>query len=90
MPVYEFMCDSCGKVTERIFKIEDCPDAGGCPHCDGTARRVLSSRYAILSDTPAWLNDQVREVLQKDGEPPIETRKQHDDYLKRNGIVQRA
>ena len=89
MPVYEFMCDSCGKVTERFYRMDLCPDAGGCSLCDGTARRVLSAHY-VKSDTPSWLNDDVRNVLQRDGEPPIETRKQHDNYLKANGYVQRG
>lgn len=90
MPVYEFRCDDCHQIVERYFKMDQCPDAGGCPVCTGTARKILPMSYGIKSDTPAWLNDQVRDVLQKDGEPPIETRKQHDDYLRKNGIVQRA
>ena len=87
MPVYEFQCDDCGYVADRYFKMDVCPDAGGCSRCDGTARKVMSAHF-IKSDEPAWLNNHVRDVLQKPGEPPIVTRRQHDDYLKRNNYVQ--
>ena len=89
MPLYEFFCTTCGSSTERSFSIADCPGRTPCDNCGEYAGKTISFRGGLQTDHPAWLNDHVREVLQKDGEKPIETRKEHDDYLKANGYIQR-
>ena len=90
MPVYEFRCEDCSQIMERVFKVDECPDVGGCSYCEGTAKKILPNDCGLRLDTPSWLTDQVRGVLQRDGEPPIETRTQHREYLKRNGYVERG
>ena len=90
MPLYEFLCGKCGQVGEEFFSMDECPGWVDCNKCDGVATKVLPSSYGIIGDTPAWINDHLRAVLQKDGEKPIQTRKEHDRYLKDNGYVQRS
>jgi len=92
VPLYEFECDECKKVFEQFYKMDECPVWMDCPDrdCEGAAKKVLPSSYGVMGDHPTWLNDHVREVLQRDGERPIETRKEHDQYLKENGYVQRG
>jgi putative FmdB family regulatory protein len=41
MPVYEYECDSCGKVFEVQQRMADAPLIQ-CPECDGTVRKVMS------------------------------------------------
>ncbi len=92
MPIYEYRCDVCGKLFEEIINKISPPDFSHCADasCDGVGKKLISSPGGFVTDNPAWLNDHTRAVLQKDGERPIETRKQHDDYLKANGYVQRC
>ena len=37
MPLYEYRCEQCGRLTERIQKFSD-PELTVCPHCGGRAR----------------------------------------------------
>ena len=90
MPIYEYICDDCGQVFEEFEKMEQSTQSQPCPMCIGDARRSFVFSGGIKTDHPSWINDHLRSVLQKDGEKPIETRKEHDEYLKKNGIVQRC
>lgn len=40
-----------------------------------------------MSTEPAWINGDLRNAIQGDGEPPITTRKELDDYCKKKDIV---
>ena len=42
MPLYEFKCESCGNVTEKLFKITDSTTSYQCPLCGGTSRKIIS------------------------------------------------
>lgn len=53
MPIYEFKCNSCGKVWEELLKMGDYWDPY-CPDCMASARRILSpvfSNFSKWSDT---------------------------------------
>lgn len=89
MPEYEFQCNKCGEIMEHFASIDDCPQEIGCCVCAGQARKIISFQGGVQTDNPAWINDHLRAVLQRDGEKPIETRKEHNQYLKANGYVQR-
>jgi putative FmdB family regulatory protein len=41
MPIYEYGCSSCEKVTEAIQKFSD-PPLTTCPACGGTLSRLMS------------------------------------------------
>lgn len=86
MILVDYECFVCGHVFERmadsskLFKV--------CPECDGIARRIISFNTGLRAD-PTWL-DSACEVLQPDGERPIESRSEFDKYLKKHDIVQRC
>jgi putative FmdB family regulatory protein len=42
MPLYEYRCNKCETVFERIQKFSDPPEAD-CPECSGTSERLLSA-----------------------------------------------
>jgi len=86
MIVVDFECFVCGHVFEqmedssKLFKT--------CPECGHIARRIISFNTGHRAD-PTWL-DSACEVLQPDGERPIESRSEFDKYLNKHDIVQRC
>jgi putative FmdB family regulatory protein len=42
MPIYEYLCASCGKVTEALQRFSD-PPLTVCPHCQGALRKRISA-----------------------------------------------
>jgi putative FmdB family regulatory protein len=43
MPIYEYRCQRCGKIFEKIQKVDEGGDFLKCPHCGGKrSERVLS------------------------------------------------
>lgn len=42
MPLYEYVCDSCGRRFEAFKSVSQRNDAMGCPGCKKKSRRVLS------------------------------------------------
>ena len=42
MPLYEYLCDDCGRQFELIRKFSD-PPVEKCPTCGGTVRKLMSS-----------------------------------------------
>ena len=44
MPLYEYRCDRCGEVFEKLRRMSDADDQTECPRCESAgARRILSS-----------------------------------------------
>lgn len=41
MPLYEYVCTSCGEHMELLQKLHAAPLAA-CPHCGGAVRKVLA------------------------------------------------
>ena len=91
MPLYDFTCGSCERTFEELQPINEDEGQVVCPGCgSGGVKRELSFQGGLVTEHPVWLNDHVRAVLQKEGEKPIETRTEHDRYLKKNGYIQRC
>lgn len=91
MPLYTFKCNQCGYDEEMLMAVSDISNFyAPCPHCGEQLAKQLDVPAEPVTDNPRWINDHLRAVLQKDGEKPIETRKEHDTYLKNRGIIQRA
>jgi putative FmdB family regulatory protein len=42
MPIYEYKCSSCGKVTERMESINSTEKVKECPECHGKSERIMS------------------------------------------------
>jgi len=88
MPLYDFQCQVCEWVQEEYASMEEELPTVTCCCCGNVAVKIISFNGGLKTDHPAWLDHNVRAALQGDGEKPIETRKEHDAYLKDNGIVQ--
>lgn len=59
MPLYEYRCESCHKVTERIQKFSD-PLMEICPACGGTVKKLLSSPAFQFKGTGWYITDYAR------------------------------
>lgn len=94
MPIYEYQCIKCGKITEKFFKVSECDSRPlvECDSCRHAAYRIISAPV-VHSEKPLWLDDSVRGALQDEDalrygrEKPIETRAEYEKHLKDNGIV---
>lgn len=47
MPIYDYLCDSCGKGSTALLKRYDEP-APACPHCGKRSLRRQVSRFATV------------------------------------------
>ena len=82
MPIYEYKCKNCRKVTEKFSNVSDSKDKIKCT-CGKMAKRILS-RGGIQCDSVndvKWLPSACK-VLQKNGEPMLQTRGEYNRYLK--------
>ena len=59
MPLYEYQCESCQKVTERIQKFSD-PLMETYPACGGTVKKLLSSPAFQFKGTGWYITDYAR------------------------------
>src|SRR3977135_1358931 len=41
MPIYEFVCEACGQLVERLQKVSD-PPPKACPECGGKMAKIMS------------------------------------------------
>lgn len=87
MPIYEYQCFECGRITERISKVADMRDLATCQHCGDAAKRIISM-VAIQDDNPAWINrNLLNSVCAEDGRH-VGTRSELNAYCKQHGIVE--
>ena len=59
MPLYEFQCESCQKVTERIQKFSD-PLMDACPSCGGPVKKLFSSPAIQFKGSGFYITDYAR------------------------------
>ena len=59
MPLYEYQCESCHAVTERIQKFSD-PPLETCPSCGGRVKKLLSSPAIQFKGTGWYITDYAR------------------------------
>jgi putative FmdB family regulatory protein len=50
MPLYEYVCRSCGHRFETFKSVEERNDSVECPACEKDSRRVLSG-FAVAKST---------------------------------------
>lgn len=55
MPIYDYRCDDCLEVRERIAKPDDV--ILDCDRCGGVTKRIFSSRYYINPDIDIVTDD---------------------------------
>lgn len=89
MPVYVYRCNDCGAELECYYRMNDKPRQTLCTDC-GAAAISIPVIGGIQGEEPAWLDDEVRNVLQTDDQlkkSPITCRTEYNKYLKDNDIV---
>jgi len=42
MPIYEYLCSSCQKITDKYFPNTNAPKTMLCSHCQESAKRIIS------------------------------------------------
>ena len=74
MPIYEYQCLDCGNIDELIsIRYED-HKFQKCSECGGKSKKIISAGFTH-TDTPSWINDELRSSIQGDDEKPIRNRK---------------
>ena len=60
-----------------------------CPICEGLdVKKIIAMGYGgVHGDEPTWINQDLRNVLQADGERPVTTRVELKRYMAERGIV---
>jgi putative FmdB family regulatory protein len=56
MPIYEYLCESCGMVNEKLQKVADPPPAR-CDECGSRKLAKLVSRSAFQLKGGGWYSD---------------------------------
>jgi putative FmdB family regulatory protein len=56
MPIYEYLCSGCGKVNEKLQKVNDPPPAR-CDECGSKKLAKLVSRSAFQLKGGGWYSD---------------------------------
>jgi putative FmdB family regulatory protein len=56
MPIYEYLCEGCGKVNERLQKVGD-PPPPRCDECGSRKLAKLVSRSAFQLKGGGWYSD---------------------------------
>lgn len=55
MPIYEFVCESCGGMVERLQKVSD-PPPDACTECGGKMAKIMS-RNSFQLKGGGWYKD---------------------------------
>jgi putative FmdB family regulatory protein len=55
MPIYEFVCEACGRIVERLQKLTD-PPPDACPECGGKMAKIMS-RNSFQLKGGGWYRD---------------------------------
>jgi putative FmdB family regulatory protein len=61
MPLYEYLCESCGRRTEALQRLDD-PPLSVCPHCEGPLRKLLSAPAFQFKGSGWYLTDYARKA----------------------------
>jgi len=56
MPIYEYQCAACGRVTEKLQKISEAP-LSVCPACGGSLAKLISSCAFHLKGSGWYVTD---------------------------------
>lgn len=59
MPIYEYECTKCGRITEAVQKFSD-PPLVECRHCHGKLRKLISMSTFHLKGTGWYVTDYAR------------------------------
>jgi len=84
MPIYEYLCESCGMVNEKLQKVNDPPPAR-CDECGSRKLAKLVSRSAFQLKGGGWYSDlyaskkkEAPAKAEADSTPPAKTEAKAD------------
>lgn len=66
MPIYEYVCEACGRLTEVMQKMND-PAPAACPECGAAKLAKLLSRTTFQLKGGGWHADLYSSPKTKDG-----------------------
>ncbi|MDA8387555.1 MAG: transcriptional regulator [Nitrospiraceae bacterium] len=73
MPVYEYMCQSCGQRHEALQKFSD-PPLSECPRCKGKLKKLISNNSFVLKGSGWYITDYARKGSKSEGSKPVGSR----------------
>jgi putative FmdB family regulatory protein len=59
MPIYEYRCEECGELTERLQRFDD-PPLESCPECGGPVKKLISAPAFQFKGTGWYVTDYAR------------------------------
>ncbi len=90
MPLYSYECKACGCEFDTMCTVALCDDfRPPCPDCKSrdVKKIIVAGHGGVHGDEPSWINQDLRDVLQADGERPVTSRTELKRYMDENGIV---
>ncbi|MDX2455981.1 MAG: zinc ribbon domain-containing protein [Gammaproteobacteria bacterium] len=84
MPIYEYQCDACGHVFERLQKISETP-LTECPNCGAEALKKLLSAPAFRLKGSGWYETDFKTGDKKNLDKSGKTGKQEKTATKPEG-----
>jgi len=56
MPLYEYLCEACGRTSEVLRRFDD-PPLESCPHCGGKVKKQMSAPAFHLKGSGWYATD---------------------------------
>lgn len=69
MPLYEYGCENCGKITEVMQKFSDAP-LEKCPECEAPVQKLMSRTSFQLKGTGWYSTDYKKKSSPSHSAPP--------------------
>jgi len=66
MPIYEYVCEKCGKKTEVIQRVGEAP-LRVCPHCSGRLKKAISAPAIQFKGSGWYVTDYARAKQESGG-----------------------
>lgn len=82
MPRYDYECQNCGFVEEKIFKIADKPDWTTCRECGGPAKSIIGGLR------PAYVQGDFEPYYDESLDTMIESKRHRREVMAREGLVE--
>jgi putative FmdB family regulatory protein len=83
MPIYEFVCEACGNIVERLQKLSD-PPPDACPECGGKMAKIMS-RNSFQLKGGGWYRDLYGSSSSKTANQTTEAKPAGKDAEKKDG-----
>lgn len=71
MPLYEYLCESCGRRSEVLQRLDE-PPLAICPHCGGALRKLLSAPSFQFKGSGWYQTDYARKPAADGGSSKVD------------------